>query len=228
MSLEEEIEIANPQHPHCATLLLLDSSGSMAGDKISQLNGGLRAFKDDVEADDLARKRVDLCVVSFGGSVEISQPFTSVDDFDPPELEASGDTPMGEAINTALDLLSGRKQEYRQTGMDYYRPWVFLITDGEPTDMHPGDGLWDTSVQRIHTGEQKREFLFFAVGVDPANMELLRQIAPPERVPIRLQEGRFREMFQWLSSSQKRVSASKVGEQVALDSAEGWGEISTY
>ena len=67
-TLEERIEIANPQHPHCATVLVLDTSGSMAGDKIRQLNEGVRFFVDDVSSDDLARKRVDLAVFSFAAT----------------------------------------------------------------------------------------------------------------------------------------------------------------
>lgn len=230
MSLEEQIEIANPQHPHCATVLVVDTSGSMDGDKIRQLNEGLRFFCDDVQTDDLARKRVEVALVTFGGDVQSSAGFTSIDSFAPAELRASGGTPMGGALLQAVALIDQRKQEYRETGVDYYRPWIFLITDGEPTDMKQGDPLWERVVTAIHDGEARKEFLFFAVGVEPADMELLAQIAPPERAPVRLRPGRFREMFAWLSKSQQRVSASKVGEQVALENPtgpQGWGEVST-
>jgi len=138
--LEESIEIANPQHPHCATILLLDISGSMvANGKIKQLNDGLRFFKEDVIADELASKRVDLAIITFGDSVTIAHDFSLMEDFDPPTLKAGGLTPMGEAILKAIDLVEARKLEYKSRGIDYYRPWIFLITDGEPTDMEPGD-----------------------------------------------------------------------------------------
>lgn len=227
IALEERIEIANPQHPHCATVLLVDTSGSMAGDKIRQLNEGLRLFRDDVASDDLARKRVELAVVSFGGAVSVAHGFSSIESFSPPALQADGGTPMGEAILEAIEMLRRRKQEYRDTGVDYYRPWIFLITDGEPTDMAPGDARWGEVVAAVHDGERSKEFLFFAVGVEPADMDALAQIAPPERPPVRLRPGRFREMFAWLSRSQQRVSASKVGEQLALPSPTGWAEIAT-
>jgi uncharacterized protein YegL len=77
MSLESRIEIANPQQPHCATVLLLDTSGSMAGEKIDQLNQGIQFFLDDVNQDDLAAKRVDLALVTFGISVQVEQDFAS-------------------------------------------------------------------------------------------------------------------------------------------------------
>jgi uncharacterized protein YegL len=230
MSLEDRIEIANPQHPHCATILLVDTSGSMSGDKIRQLNDGLRFFRDDVVGDDLARKRVEVALVSFGGDVTVQQDFTSIESFSPSLLGATGGTPMGGAILEAVEMIRRRKDDYRARGVDYYRPWIFLITDGEPTDMKPGDPIWEDVVRAVHGGEAAKEFLFFAVGVEPADMDLLAQIAPPERAPVQLRPGRFKDMFAWLSRSQQRVSASKVGDQVALENPtgpQGWAEITT-
>lgn len=228
--LEERIEIANPQHPHCATVLVVDTSGSMAGDKIRQLNDGIAFFVQDVQGDDLARKRVDVSIVAFGSSVRVAHDFSSIDAFAPPSLRADGSTPMGEAILSAIDQIRRRKAEYREKGTDYYRPWIFLITDGQPTDMKPGDELWDRVSREVHDGERNKEFLFFAVGVEPADLELLRRLAPPERPPVRLRRGRFQEMFAWLSRSQQRVSASRVGDSVQLESPtgpDGWAEIPT-
>ncbi len=229
-SLEEQIEIANPQHPHCATVLALDISGSMSGDKIRQVNEGLACFRDDVLSGDLARKRVEAAVVTFGSRVMLSQGFCSMDSFAPATLRADGSTPMGDAILRSIELLRERKAMYRQVGTDYYRPWIFQITDGEPTDMKPGDELWRRVVDEVHTGEASREFLFFGVGVEPANMDVLRRICPPERPPVQLRPGRFRDMFEWLSRSQRHISASRVGEQLALPPAtgpDGWAEIAT-
>ena len=72
VALEERIEIANPQHPHCATVLLVDTSSSMAGDKIRQLNDGLTYFRDDVMSDDLARKRVEVAGIGTVGLTSVA------------------------------------------------------------------------------------------------------------------------------------------------------------
>ncbi|HEY3374943.1 MAG TPA: VWA domain-containing protein [Candidatus Aquicultor sp.] len=226
--LEESIEIANPQHPHCATVLLLDTSGSMVvNSKIKQLNDGLRFFKEDVTSDELASKRVDLAIITFGDGVTVTHDFSSMEQFNPPTLVASGLTPMGEAILRAIDLIEERKLEYKSRGIDYYRPWIFLITDGEPTDMQPGDAIWNKVIAGINDGENNKNFLFFTVGVEPADMDTLKQLSPSNRTPVRLMPGKFKAMFEWLSKSQGRVSASKVGENVQLDSPTGWAEIST-
>jgi uncharacterized protein YegL len=225
--LEELVEIGNPTQPHCATVLLLDTSGSMDGEKISRLNEALRAFKEETAADELARKRVDLAVVTFGGVVTTVQNFCSIDDFEPAPLTAGGGTPLGQAILKASDMIEERKQQYKAQGIDYYRPWMFLITDGAPTDMSRGDASWTEVVKRVQEGEANKKFMFFAVVVEPADIETLAQIAPPNRPPVKLVGKKFKEMFQWLSKSQAKVSSSKVGENVAIENpvAAGWGEV---
>jgi uncharacterized protein YegL len=225
--LEDRVEVANPHQPHCATVLLLDVSGSMGGAKIAGLNEGIKIFKNEIGGDELAAKRVDLAVLTFGESVNIIHDFSSIDDFEPPELVAIGYTPMGDAITRALDLVEQRKQQYKTQGIDYYRPWIFIITDGEPTDMHIGDSKWNEVVKRVHEGESSKKFMFFAVAVGEADTNLLGQIAPPNRPPVKLIGTKFKELFLWFSRSQSKVSASKVGEQVALENpvAAGWGEI---
>lgn len=227
--LEKNVEIANPQHPHCASILLVDTSGSMA-DKMSEVNSGLQLFHDEVMADDLARKRVECAIVTFDSNVSISQPFAPASEFAPPMLGASGSTAMGAAVLFGIRALEERKQEYKVRGIDYYRPWIILITDGAPTDMSPGDETWAEVVRRVHSGEKSKEFLFFGVGVADADMETLRQICPPDRPPLHMRDGRFRDFFLWFSRSQSRVSASKVGDQVPLEDPtgpKGWAEIST-
>lgn len=210
--------VENPEN-RCPVILLLDTSGSMYGQPIQELNRGLAAFKEDVLKDSQASLSVEMAIVTFG-PVQLTQGFTTIDQFTPPKLEANGDTPMGEAIEYALDLIEGRKFTYKENGILYYRPWIFLITDGAPTDN------WHYAAQRLKEAEAQRRLLFFAVAVQGADMNTLRQIAPPERSPIMLNGLDFRSLFVWLSSSMKRVSSGKVGQAVALPSV-GWGQITS-
>ena len=230
--LEDLVEIAYPGEPHCPIVLLLDTSGSMSiHGKIEDMKEGLRAFKEELSSDDLARKRVDIAVVTFGEVVEVAHPFSLVEAFMPPTVIAAGLTPMGEAILCAIALVKERKEQYQNTGIDSYRPWIFLVTDGEPTDMYEGDSLWKEVTGAIRSGEENGDFVFFSVGAEPADMNILAAISPPGRDPVRLRENRFSDMFVWLSRSQAKVSTSGTGDQVILEDffgPTGWGEIPLF
>lgn len=205
----------NPE-PRCPCLLLLDTSGSMNGAPIAELNAGLVGFKDELVSDSLAMKRVEVAVISFG-PVNIENSFHTAPNFFPPNLSANGDTPMGAAIRQGIDLVQQRKKEYRANGISFYRPWVFLITDGTPTDE------WQSAAALIREGESSKSFAFFAVGVAGANMDVLRQISV--RDPLKLEGLKFRELFQWLSNSMKSVSQSVPGTTVPIQSPQGWAEV---
>lgn len=213
--------VENPEN-RCPVVLLLDTSRSMSGEPIKALNEGLITFKETVQEDEQAALRLEVALVAFG-PVRLIQDFVTIDQFIPPQLEARGLTPIGEAVEYALDLLDNRKATYRENGIQYYRPWIFLITDGAPNPESP----WQNAAQSVRNAELNRKLCFFAVGVQGADMETLRQIAPPERPPMLLNGLDFRSMFVWLSDSMKRVSSSTVGgEMVALPPV-GWGQITT-
>jgi uncharacterized protein YegL len=194
--------IVNPE-PRLPCVLLLDTSSSMRGKPISELNKGLVAFKDELMADRNAVKTVEVAIVTFG-PVKLAMDFHTPDAFHPPALEADGDTPMGEAIEFGISILQERKKKYRMNGIEPRRPWFFLITDGAPTDK------WQQSATRVHHGEAKRSFLFYAAGVEGANMDVLRQISGKE--PFKLKELRFRDLFVWLTASLGSASRLSPGD----------------
>ena len=218
--LEESVEFAENPEPRCPCVLLLDTSGSMQGAALLSLNQGLRTFKSDIAQDPLASRRVEVAVVTFNDQVEVAEDFITADMFEAPTLSAGGQTHMGTGINKALDLLQARKAQYRANGISYYRPWVFMITDGEPQGEPPEQ--IQRAAQRIREDEAAKRVAFFAVGVEGANMAALSTVVV--RPPMKLIGLDFREMFVWLSASMQRVSQSQLDEQVALPPP-GWGTI---
>jgi uncharacterized protein YegL len=211
-----KVEFAENPEPRCPCVLLLDTSGSMGGTPIASLNEGLKTFATSLMGDPLAAKRVEVAVVTFDSTVRVVQEFITADQFQPPTLSADGGTDMASGIMKALDIIEARKTQYKSNGIAYYRPWVFMITDGAP------NAGYEAAAQRIKSDEQKKRVAFFTVGVEGANMELLEQVAA--RKPLRLLNLNFNEMFVWLSTSMQRVSQSKPEDQVPLPAA-GWGAV---
>lgn len=214
----DRVEFGVNPEPRCPCALVLDTSGSMNGSPIAELNAGLHSFQVALASDTLAAQRVEIALITFPPARKL-QDFITAGQFSPPTLRADGDTPMGSAINLALDALEERKQIYKMNGIAYYRPWVLLITDGEPTD---GDA-WRLAAQRVHEIEERKKAAFFAIGVENANMGILEHIA--RRKPLKLKGLQFHDMFVWLSSSLASVSRSSVGDTVPLQSPLGWSTV---
>jgi uncharacterized protein YegL len=188
----------------------------MGGAPIRELNAGLQAFKEELSLDSLAMKRVEIAIVTFG-PVKVESDFQTIDSWHPPHLTASGDTPMGGAIIKGLEMLRQRKDQYRANAIDVFRPWVFLITDGGPTDQ------WQQAAEIVKTGEVSKGFAFFGVGVENANMEILSKICV--RTPVKMAGLKFKDMFAWLSSSLSSVSSSQPGTPVQITPPTGWSEV---
>jgi uncharacterized protein YegL len=219
--LDAAVEFANNPEPRCPCVLLLDTSGSMAGEKINALNEGLKVFKEDLGKDPLASRRVEVAIITFNTQVTVVQDFVTVDQFQPPTLTITGQTFMGCAIHKALDLIQARKAQYKANGVTYYRPWVFMITDGEPQGEEPN--VVQQACQRLKDDENNKRVAFFAVGVGEANMTRLAEIVV--RTPVKLKGTNFAEMFVWLSRSTQAVSRAQVDDkQVALPPP-GWATV---
>jgi uncharacterized protein YegL len=233
-NLLDQAEFADNPEPRCPVILTLDTSGSMSGAPIKELNHALNTFAAALQADRLASLRVEVAIVTFGGGVKVfglaesgknvtyeaQNAFVTVDRFTPPKLEASGNTPMGEAVQRALGLLRERKEIYRQSGMDYFRPWLFVITDGKPTDSN-----WESAAALVKEEENRKGVTFYGVGVENADMGVLAKFSDA-RQPLKLKGLAFGELFQWLSKSLAVVAHSRPGEQAPLPPV-GWGEVDT-
>jgi len=223
------IEFAENPEQRCACVLLLDTSSSMSGERIDALNEGIRVLKKQIEEDDIASKRVELAVVTFDTYVNVISDFSTVSNFNPVELNASGVTSMTQAINVAADMLEERKKVYKQNGIAYYRPWLFLITDGEPTDeegyiLEESDSRFKSAIKTLYNGVYGKQFTFFAVGVDEDAMPALSKLCPKDP-PARLKDNKWKEMFKWLSSSLVTLSCSSMDQERVNLPNMTWGSV---
>lgn len=207
--------IDNPT-PRCPVALVLDTSGSMSGQPIEQLNAGAQLFIDELKRDDLARWSVDLAVYIAGGAADCLQEFIGVEQVAGlAPFSAGGGTPLGQATRMALDDLEARKKAYRDAGVPYYQPWLVLISDGAPGD------AWQGAAQRAAALSAQRKLVSLPVGVQGADLDVLSQFS--SKPAVALDGLKFRELFQWLSASMARVSAStSCDASVQLPSMDSW------
>ena len=211
-ALEDAVELMDNPEPRCCCILLADTSSSMAGAPMTALNHGLETFRAAIDHDPLTKKRVEVALITFASDVQVVQDFTTIEQFCPPRLAARGLTAMGSAILKGLDLLAERKATFKTHGIDYFRPWIFLITDGVP-EGEP-QSLIEQAAQRVRAAETAKQVVFFAVAVEGADMHCLQRLSVRE--PIKLRGLEFDKMFLWLSRSITQVSQSQLGDQVAL------------
>jgi uncharacterized protein YegL len=218
LSLLKNDLIENPT-ARCACALVLDTSGSMGGTPIDELNAGVAQLIDELRDDDFASYAVELGVFTFGGDVREVLPFTPAYQIrDCAPLDATGGTPMGEAVELAIERLTRRKAEYKKAGVSYYQPWLVLMSDGSPTDD------WQSTAQRLRKMAEERKVAVLAVGIgEGAALEILGQFST--RPAKSLSGMKFREFFQWLSQSMERVSQSTPGTGVPLGSTDSWDSI---
>lgn len=232
----KNVPIRDPQETKLAFVLLLDTSKSMEGSPIQALNEGLqKSLKEALSGDDIVEKCVEISIITFGGKpdnpevpeVRVVHDFCSVSDFNPTQLEANGNTPMGEAILLAIDHVENRKKIYKKENIEYHRPWIFMITDGEPTDMVEGDERWKEVIQRVHNGEDKNKFLFRVIAVEGANTKVLSKIKHPERKLFNLTGLNFAKLFEYVGPSVGAIPDLKEGnikaeEEVLVQDGKGF------
>lgn len=196
----------------CPCILVLDTSSSMAGKKINELNNGLRLFQSEIAANSTTSAKLEVCILAFNHQTKIVQEFILVDYLQVPNLVAQGSTKMVDAIRVAIGKTKERKKYYKKTNQTYYRPYIILITDGEPD---PGQDIHGLQ-REIETGVSGNHFHFWAFGVSNANMRILDQISHRKFPPKKLKGSNFINFFTWLSSSMSKISNSRSGESIDI------------
>jgi uncharacterized protein YegL len=191
--------------PRCPFVLLVDTSLSMAGEKIDNVNAGLRTFQMELQNDVLAKRRVEIALVKFDTTVEVVQDWVSAGSFQAPSLHVAPATSLGEAVLRGVSMVQSRKADYKQVGLKSYRPLILLITDGEPTD---GE-VWREGAKAIKAEMASPgglNFMAIAVGKD-AKLNVLKALTDSV---YELNGFNFKELFVFISSSLASRSQGKA------------------
>lgn len=222
-TFEEElipyVEFADNANERTPCVLVLDCSGSMRGEPIKQLNAGLKALERELKEDIDASSRVQLLIIKAFGKDEaiISSDWTDAMNFEAPTMEAGGLTPLGKAMELALKKIEEQKCLYDSCGITSKRPWIFLISDGEPTDYD-----WEFVAKECRKAQDHKKVVIHAVGTQGANLDKLAKFSTIS--PKRLTGLKFTEFFLWLSRSVSCVSRAAPNALDLLDDIGEWNE----
>lgn len=188
-------------------LLLLDTSGSMSGPKIDTLNSAVRQMLAAFAKEARREIEVRVSIITFGGSVNRLQPFTSASSIEFRNLVAGGSTPLGTALRAAKDMIEDRNE----TPGRAYRPTVVLVSDGMPNDQ------WEEPL-RVFISEgrsSKCDRMAMAIGSD-ANKDVLQKFIEGTPNPIfeAQQAADIHKFFQLVTMSVTTRMRSSNPQQV--------------
>ena len=191
--------------------LVLDCSGSMSGEPIEAVRQGVKALLADLRGDPSAVDTAFLSVITFNSGAQQVSPLTELMLFTEPTLDASGSTMMGEALKLLEQAIDKEVRKSTPTQRGDWRPLVFLMTDGQPTDSWegPADSLKAKKLGNI-----------IACAAGPgAITEPLKRVTETVVKLANLQPDTLKAFFKWVSDSIKKTSQSMA--QVAADAPVG-------
>lgn len=191
----------------CLCVLVLDTSGSMnTSGAINELNKGLQTFKDLTMQDDVTRDRLELAIVTFNSKATVIQQPDLLANVTMPTLTASGQTQLVSAIEEAQKIVEDRKSYWKSKGIPYYRPWIVVMTDGDPYPIKDYNGNViqdiDAIASKVQQDADNKKYVFFMIGIgNDVQDDTLTTLATTQCPAVRMADVRFDEFFSWLSAS---------------------------
>jgi uncharacterized protein YegL len=184
--------------------LLLDTSGSMAGEPIEQMKTGVKLLVAGLRQDPYALETAYLSVITFDSTARELMPLTELIAFQPPTITSSGGTALGAALTLVAERAS---RDVAKTTSDHkgdWRPMVFLMTDGKPSDD------WREGLARFR---QEKWAIFVACAVNAADTAVLKEVAGGQNVvQLDTSDGSaITAFFKWVTASVS--TSSKAIEQ---------------
>ena len=182
--------------------LLLDCSGSMMGEPIEAVRQGVKALLSELKGDPQALETAYLSVITFDSSARQVIPLTELMQFQEPELKASGATALGGALNVLMECVNSEVRKSSETQKGDWRPLVFILTDGAPTDVE----AFGQAAQALK-GMKAANIVACAAG-SRADTTYLRQITENVLMMNTLSAGDMARFFAWVSGSINMSSKS--------------------
>ena len=209
----DDSELANNPNPRLLICFVFDVSGSISGHKIDEINKGLKGLLDTILENQITRYSSDIAILTFGGTVKKILDFGDIENIKISNVSAGGLTPMGEAVLKALDMLEDREKQYGENAVYYWKPWLFIMSDGAATD--------DIEIAAKKTCNliKNNKLDLYSIPILPGTPDELNKFCG---TTISLKELKFEKFFEWLSQSIAGKSESTPGTEYKLPSPSSW------
>lgn len=182
--------------------LLLDCSESMAGPPLEAVENGLATMLTALRKNPYAMETVYMSIITFDAKARLAVPLAEISSITIPRLSVRPGTCLG----AALALLHNSIQEdVVRTTADQkgdFRPLVFILTDGQPTDE------WQLPITRLR-GVTPQLANIYAIGCgDEVDFTMLGRIADVCLHMRWLSVESFAQFFVWMSASVQSMSVT--------------------
>jgi uncharacterized protein YegL len=178
----------------------------MAGEAIGAVTRGVHTLVTEMRSNPLALETVYLSLITFSREARQVLPLTELYHLQPPKLSVRPGTAMGAALRLLMNCLKRDVVRTTETTKGDYKPFIFILTDGQPTDD------WQSAADRI---KQKKVNIIACAAGSGADGPLLKRVTEIVVELDTLSPDALKAFFKWVSSSIKTTPQSVA--QVAAD-----------
>ncbi len=176
--------------------LVLDCSESMAGPAIEEVACGVDALRKALLSDPQAIETAHVSVITFSRYAKQIVPLTEILQFQMPKHSVRTGTAYGAALRLLLVCLQREVVKATPTTKGDFKPLVFLMTDGQPTDD------WSAAAEVLRAANNPKIANIYAIGCGPdVDSEALRAITDIVLMMSDASIETIRKTFVWLSAS---------------------------
>lgn len=173
--------------------LLLDTSGSMYGEPIEAVKNGVQVLVSTLRSDPYALETAYLSIITFNSSAQQVTPLTELSAFQQPTIDAGGCTALGEALALLANKVDSEVVKTTAEVKGDWKPLVFLMTDGEPTD--------DLNKGLAEFKKQKFGMVVACAAGQAANTNTLKKITECVVQLDTADSATIKSFFKWVSAS---------------------------